>query len=181
MADTPPTATVAGQSIALHVAGYPDVPNRWGSGQIRATGLRLDYGNSRTPNGRHVFLTGLWVNDDGQVTDDPLDRYYDAPDGDTSTWPDWIAELAKTHTPADRADVLLEAAEAVAALDRRKLGIASDTIRDAWEEGRDEGADELRRLADEAQQPGTTPRCSCGGQFPLHHLNADTHNPVQEA
>jgi hypothetical protein len=56
---------------------------------------------------------------------------------------------------ADRAAVLREAADAVAALDRRKLGIAADTIKDAWEEGRDEGADELRRMADETQQPGT--------------------------
>ena len=106
---TQPTATVAGQSIALNVTGYPDVPNRWGTGSIRVTGLRLDYGNDRTPAGRHAFITGLWINDDGQVTDDPLDRYYDAPDGDTSDWPDWIADLTRQHTPTDRAAVLREA------------------------------------------------------------------------
>lgn len=66
------------------------------------------------------------------------------------------AVLAVLPPTANRAAVLREAADAVAALDRRKLGIAADTIRDAWEEGRDEGADELRRLADEAQQQPDT-------------------------
>ncbi|MCI3279138.1 hypothetical protein [Streptomyces cylindrosporus] len=95
-----PTTTVAGQSIALHVTGYPDIPNRWGTGHIRVTGLRLDYGNSRTPDGRHVFITGTWVRDDGEATDAPIDRYYDAIDGDTSDWPDWIAELAQQNNPS---------------------------------------------------------------------------------
>lgn len=108
----PATATVAGQSIALHVTGYPDVPNRWGSGHIRATGIRLDYGNSRTPDGRHAFITGVWVRDDGEVTDAPIDRYYDAPTGDTSGWPDWLADLAHKHEPAmTRVDVLREVAD----------------------------------------------------------------------
>lgn len=47
-----------------------------------------------------------------------------------------------------RAAVLREGADAVAALDRRKLGIEADTIKDAWEEGRDEGADLLRDMAE---------------------------------
>lgn len=51
----------------------------------------------------------------------------------------------------DRAVVLREAADALAALDRRKLGIEADTIKDAWEEGRDEAEDLLRRMADETQ------------------------------
>lgn len=155
MPNTPPIATVAGQSVALHVTGYPDVPNRWGSGHIRVASIRLDYGSSVSPDARHVFVVGAWVRDDGEVTDDPVDRYYAAPDGDMSDWPDWIADLTRTHTPSasvDRAAVLREAAATVAALDRRKLGIAADTIRDAWEEGRDAGADELRRMAAEAQQ-----------------------------
>ncbi|MGW2520492.1 hypothetical protein ACWC09_26455 [Streptomyces sp. NPDC001617] len=99
MADTQPTATVAGQSIALHVTGYPDVPNRWGSGHIRITGIRLDYGSSVSPDARQVFVTGLWVRDDGHATDQPVDRYYDAHDGDMSDWPDWIADLTRTHDP----------------------------------------------------------------------------------
>ncbi|MFF7476637.1 hypothetical protein [Streptomyces sp. NPDC008092] len=70
--------------------------------------------------------------------------------------------LSVLPAAADRATVLREAADAVAALDRRKLGIAADTIRDAWEEGRDEGADELRRLADEAQQTETEPPVHLG-------------------
>jgi len=98
--DTQPTATVAGQSIALHVTGYPDLPNRWGSGHIRPIGIRLDYGNSRTPDGRHALVTGFWVREDGQATDDPVDRLYDAHNGDMSDWPGWLAELVKAHDPA---------------------------------------------------------------------------------
>lgn len=148
---TQPTATVAGQSIALNVTGYPDVPNRWGTGSIRVTGLRLDYGNTRTPDGRHAFITGLWVNDDGQVTDDPLDRYYDAPDGDTSAWPDWIAELARQHTPTDRAAVLREAID-VAREEGHRLEAADgiDTAR-----GARSVAYLLRKLLVKEQQPDT--------------------------
>ena len=61
------------------------------------------------------------------------------------------AIMAVLPPVADRAAILREAADQVADLDRRNLGIAADTIRDAWEEGRDEGADLLRRLAAEAQ------------------------------
>lgn len=106
MTDTPPTATVAGQSIALHVTGYPDVPNRWGSGHVRVTGIRLDYGSNVSPDARHAFVTGLWVRDDGEATDAPLDRYYDAPSGNMSDWPDWIAELTRQHTPTAEAQRL---------------------------------------------------------------------------
>ncbi|MGW2725633.1 hypothetical protein [Streptomyces sp. NPDC001492] len=109
MADTPPTATVAGQSIALHVVGYPDVPNRWGAGRIRATGIRIDYGSTISPDARHAVVTGLWVRDDGEVTDNPLDRYYDAPDGGMAGWPDWIADLARKHTPPVQATETREA------------------------------------------------------------------------
>lgn len=96
---TTPTATVAGQSIALHIANAPDIPNRWGPGHIRATGLRLDYGSLQTPDTRRATVTGLWIREDGQLTDEPLDRDYYAPTGDTSGWPAWIADLARTHTP----------------------------------------------------------------------------------
>lgn len=60
--------------------------------------------------------------------------------------------------PTDRAAVLREAADQVAALDRRKLGISADTIRDAWEEARDEAKDLLRRMAAEpaAARPDQT-------------------------
>lgn len=101
MPDAQPAATVAGQSIALHVTGYPDVPNRWGAGHVRVTGLRLDYGSSVSPDARHAFITGVWVRDDGEATDDPIDRYYDAHDGNTDGWPDWVAELALEHQPPE--------------------------------------------------------------------------------
>lgn len=159
MPDTQPTATVAGQSIALHVTGYPDLPNRWGTGHIRATGIRLDYGNNRTPNGRHAFVTGLWIREDGEPTTDPIDRYYDAPDGDMSDWPDWLAELTRQHTPTVARDAALREAadhfEARAAViadvsDDPAIFVAKDRwkVAGVWREG----ATELRRLAAEAQQ-----------------------------
>ena len=100
MPDAQPTVTVAGQSIALHVTSYPDVPNRWGSGSIRVASLRLDYGSSISPDARRVFVVGAWVRDDGEVTDASVDRYYDAPSGDMSDWPDWIADLTRKHDPS---------------------------------------------------------------------------------
>ena len=95
-----PTATPAGQSIALHLTGYPYIPNRWGPGHIRPTGIRLDYGNQRTPDARLAHVFGLWVREDGEVTDAPVDRDYYAPNGDLSSWPPEIADLAKKHQPA---------------------------------------------------------------------------------
>ncbi|MGA5604033.1 hypothetical protein ACPCUF_23860 [Streptomyces griseoincarnatus] len=67
-------------------------------------------------------------------------------------------------TPTDRAAVLREAADAVARLDRRKLGIAADTIRDAWEEARDEAEAELRRMADETATETPSKSCAHCGQ-----------------
>jgi hypothetical protein len=61
-----------------------------------------------------------------------------------------LERMRQSSAPVDRAAVLREAADAVAALDRREIGITADTIRDAWEEGRDESADLLRRMAAEA-------------------------------
>lgn len=150
---TPPIATVAGQSIALHVTGYPDVPNRWGSGHIRVASLRLDYGSSVSPDARLAFVVGTWVRDDGEVTDASVDRYYDAPSGDMSNWPDWIADLTRKHTPsapADRAAVLREAAE-VAVRAARGCG-DSEAGQYAASVAAGIGK-ELRRLAAEAQQP----------------------------
>jgi hypothetical protein len=100
-----PTATPAGQSIALHLTGYPYIPNRWGPGHIRPTGIRLDYGNQRTPDSRAAHVFGVWVREDGEVTDAPVDRDYYAPNGDLSNWPPEIADLAKKHQPDMQAEV----------------------------------------------------------------------------
>lgn len=65
---------------------------------------------------------------------------------------DWepASSAVSVVPPATNQTALLRwAADAVGALDRRTIGISADTIKDAWEEGRDEGADLLRRLADE--------------------------------
>lgn len=153
-----PTATVAGQSIALHITGYPDVPNRWGADHIQVTSIRLDYGSNHTPDGRHAFVTGLWVRDDGEVTTDPIDQYYDAPTGDLSSWPPELAELAKKHepstaAPSDRADVLREEAARIRAHCPDHLD--SDSAEGAWMTCHCEVADDIeRRLAAEIQ-PGT--------------------------
>jgi len=159
--NTPPTATVAGQSVALHVAGYPDVPNRWGSGHIRAASIRLDYGSSVSPDARRVFVVGAWVRDDGEPTDASVDRYYDAPDGDMSDWPDWIADLARKHTPAAvRVDVLREAAdicdEAGAVYTSRALNDHAGAAFDLMER--------FQRKANEAEYVATP--CSVGGCEP---------------
>lgn len=124
-----PAATVAGQSIALHLTGYPDIPNRWGPGHIRPTGIRLDYGSLHTPDTRRATVFGLWIREDGQATDEPLDRDYYAPNGDLSNWPPEIADLAKKHqpstvTPPDRADV--PPAGQAALRDRIELAIHSE-------------------------------------------------------
>jgi hypothetical protein len=113
-----PTATVAGQSIALHLTGYPDIPNRWGAGHIRATSIRLDYGNNRTPDGRHAFVTGVWVRENGEATTDPIDRYYDASDGDMSAWPDWLALLARLNAPTATKPLSTRAESHEAAVER---------------------------------------------------------------
>lgn len=68
---------------------------------------------------------------------------YDLAAGRTGTPLGEAAQLLDDY----RAAVLREGADAVGALDRRKLGIEADTIKDAWEEGRDEGADLLRDMA----------------------------------
>ncbi|MBE4790267.1 ParB N-terminal domain-containing protein [Streptomyces caniscabiei] len=61
--------------------------------------------------------------------------------------------LGMLPAPADQAAVLEEAAAAVTALDRRKTTIFADTIKDAWEEGRDDSAEAIRLLAAEAAVP----------------------------
>ncbi|MFJ9671401.1 hypothetical protein ACIRP5_11505 [Streptomyces sp. NPDC101221] len=124
---------------------------------------------------------------------------------------DWVEMRARAERVeaeverlrADRAAVLREAAAAVAALDRRKVGIAADTIRDAWEEGRDEGVDLLRRMADETAATETqarrgdqfeawlkTQRDACFGHasswaavdglLDQYRLHADTGTPLGE-
>lgn len=170
MPDTPPTATVAGQSIALHVTGYPYVPNRWGPGHIRVTGIRLDYGSTRTPDARHAFITGLWVRDDGEHTDAPVDRYYDAHDGDTSTWPDWLAGLTRKHDPAvsppaaARAGVLREEAALIRAHCPDHLD--SNSADGSWINCHCDVADDMERRADETQQPEPHSCRNCEGIDP---------------
>lgn len=148
-----PTATVTGQSIALHLTDYPDIPNRWGTGHIRPTGIRLDYGNPRTPHARAAYITGLWVREDGVVTDATLDHDYYAPNGDLSNWPGWIADLTRKHDPAAaRAAALHEAADVLDTLPADATSF--DKAEHKYKGGA--AAERLRRLADEAQQQPET-------------------------
>jgi hypothetical protein len=156
MPDTPePTATVAGQSIALHLTNYPDIPNQWGTGHIRPTNIRLDYGNQRTPHARAAYITGLWVREDGQLTDATLDRDYYAPNGDLGSWPPEIADLANKHqpdpvAPSGRADVLREEAARIRAHCPDHLD--SDSADGAWMACHCDVADDIeRRLAAETE------------------------------
>lgn len=91
------TVTIASQSIELALTGKPDVKNKWGAGSIRPVFVVFTY----LPEGIRAHLYGVWVREDGEVTDAPCDQAYRIGDGDE--WPDWMADLAREHKPADRA------------------------------------------------------------------------------
>lgn len=224
MPDTQPsegTVTIASQSIELLLTGKPDVPYKWGTGSIRPAIATFTY----LPDGIRAHLYGVWVREDGELTDDPCDQEYRI--GDTDEWPDWLAELAREHKPADRAPainraalrdriaralaevtvghkafitvdvraeyprtdavlaalpvtadratVLREAADAVAALDRRKLRISTPLDSgEAWEEGCGEAEALLRRMADEAQP------AEAEAQPPYHRWSVETRDGVAD-
>lgn len=161
MPDTQPTATVAGQSIALHLTNYPNVPNRWGPGYLHPTAVRLDYGSTHTAAARHAHLYGTWVREDGEPTDDPLDQYYDAPTGDTISWPDELADLAREHAPGMvRADMLREVADIC---DEAGAAYASKALNDQAD-GAFTLMERFLRKANEAEYVATP--CSVGGCEP---------------
>ncbi|GHJ34243.1 hypothetical protein ACFV4E_22530 [Streptomyces hygroscopicus] len=79
------------------------------------------------------------------------------------------------------AEKLREAADKGAALDRRKIGIHADTIRDAWEEGRDEVVDLLRGMADESGVGASAKQATKrpNGMDPVHILGIDSAEPTR--
>jgi hypothetical protein len=101
---TEATVTVASQSIELLLTGKPDVRYKWGSGSIRPGIVVFTY----RQDGIHAHLYGVWVREDGELTDDPCDQEYRI--GGPDDWPDWLAELAREHKPADGAPVADRAA-----------------------------------------------------------------------
>jgi hypothetical protein len=143
------TVTIASQSIELALTGQPDVKNKWGAGSIRPVFVVFTY----LPEGIRAHLYGVWVREDGELTDAPCDKEYRI--GDTDEWPGWMSELAIEHKPSGRAAVLREAADEVAKLcEKTDINIAEYqrydfrqriALRDA------EG--ELRRMAVSAQRP----------------------------
>ena len=90
-----PDAKPLSHAIELRLTGHPDVKNRYGSGHLRPTEVDLRYRDDSI----RANLSGRWIRDDGTVTDAALSQNYAAYKGDTSDWPDWLADLAKTHTP----------------------------------------------------------------------------------
>jgi hypothetical protein len=87
------TVTIASQAIELALTGKPDVKNKWGAGSIRPRFVVFTY----LPEGIRAHLYGVWVREDGELTDAPCDQEYRI--GDTDEWPDWMAELAREHDP----------------------------------------------------------------------------------
>jgi hypothetical protein len=144
---TESTVTIASQSIELALTGKPDVKNKWGAGMIRPVFVVFTY----LPEGIRAHLYGVWVREDGELTDQPVDQEYRI--GDTDEWPDWLAELARQHKPADRVTVLREAADTVFALDFDELRATSqfDSHRQAWELGTIDASTALRRMAVETK------------------------------
>lgn len=98
MTDTSPdaerTATVLSQSIELAITHQPDAPNRWGAGRLRPERVVFYYLNDRI----NAHLWGVWVREDGEVTDAPVDQLYRFDDD----WPDWLTELAAAHDPREK-------------------------------------------------------------------------------
>lgn len=98
MTDTSPeaerTATVLSQSIELALTHQPDAPNRWGAGRIRPERVVFYYLDERI----NAHLWGVWVREDGEVTDAPVDQLYRHDDD----WPDWLRELAAEHDPREK-------------------------------------------------------------------------------
>ncbi|RSN50515.1 hypothetical protein DMH12_24855 [Streptomyces sp. WAC 04229] len=88
-----PTATPLSRSVELQLSGHPDVKNKYGSGHIRPARVVFHYLTDRAT----ARLYGVWVREDGELTDAPIDQDYRE---DVSWWPDWLAALAREHQPA---------------------------------------------------------------------------------
>jgi hypothetical protein len=139
---TEATVTIASQAIELALTGKPDVKNKWGAGSIRPRFVVFTY----LPEGIRAHLYGVWVREDGELTDAPCDQDYRI--GDTDEWPDWMAELARQHKPADPAALRQQVIDGLREARRPGLGGMSEAEAVAYM------ADAvLRRMADETQQP----------------------------
>jgi hypothetical protein len=88
------TATVLSQSIELALTHQPDAKNKYGSGRIRPERVVFYYLNDRI----NAHLWGVWVREDGEVTDAPVDQLYRFDDD----WPDWLTGLATEHDPREK-------------------------------------------------------------------------------
>lgn len=132
------TATPLSQSIELALTNQPDVKNKYGSGRIRPQHVVFYYLDGRI----NAHLYGVWVREDGEVTDAPVDQDY-RHDAD---WPDWLASLARDHQPA-----VAPATDAVAVeAERDSLGREADRLRKDWVEMRTraERAERIQENAD---------------------------------
>lgn len=83
---TEPTATPISQTTEFQLAGYPDVPYRWGSGHIRPSHVAITCLEDR----HAAHLHGTWIREDGVQTDDPVGQFYRHDDN----WPEELAALA---------------------------------------------------------------------------------------
>jgi hypothetical protein len=138
------TATVLSQSVELALTGQPDTTYKYGMGTIRAAGsIRPErvvfyYLDDRI----NAHLYGVWVHDNGHVTDHPVDQLY----RHDEDWPDWLTEMARKHDPRTKAATdqterlergraqLIEAMSAVSE-DRTCCGWTSEWARTLHAEG----------------------------------------------
>jgi hypothetical protein len=97
MPDNPAQATVKTtvHIVGLAVTGQPDVDYKYDTGRIRPREIEIRY------HGRSIRaqVYGLWVREDGELTDQPCDQDYTARYGDIANWPTWLADLARAHSP----------------------------------------------------------------------------------
>lgn len=140
-------------SVVYAIRGVPDVQDEYNAERtISPTEITLTY--RATPDSQlgrvHAYVKGWWIQDGTRV---PMDKsagrhYY----GDVAGWPEWLADEARLHDPepaappADRSAVLNQAADALLARCPHLGG--ADTLRRC----QCEAANELRRMADEAQR-----------------------------
>jgi hypothetical protein len=76
----------------------PEVPNRFGPGSIAVADATITYYRGEDSSRRITAqVRGEWRRPDGELTDAPIDQYYD--NGPDETWPDWLAGLAWYYHP----------------------------------------------------------------------------------
>jgi hypothetical protein len=152
--DAERTATVLSQSIELSLTHQPDAKNKYGSGRIRPERVVFYYLDDRI----NAHLWGVWVREDGEVTDAPVDQLYRFDDA----WPDWLTGLANAHDPREKPAIAWtpDALEAFWAAAKRANGAPAT----------DPAAPELTAEEARASSAGVSP--ATGHRLSVQHADA---------